>query len=157
MKQLQVSSRVTKFLKQLSNFNSEVGLFTFSLHKFWSPICWVMLMSLKDFFPLLILCMCYCIPPQLGVLKIMLKILLNPYCFIFYHPKCIHIVLTWFLWWCSPVNPVTNVVPLSLVLLVSLIKEAFEDWVSVIHGCIGLQAFPLDSSFTIVCLKNELL
>ncbi|KAH9773604.1 phospholipid-transporting ATPase 3 [Citrus sinensis] len=28
----------------------------------------------------------------------------------------------------SPVNPVTNVVPLSLVLLVSLIKEAWEDW-----------------------------
>ncbi|KAG6764746.1 hypothetical protein POTOM_032232 [Populus tomentosa] len=28
----------------------------------------------------------------------------------------------------SPVNPVTNVVPLTLVLLVSLIKEAFEDW-----------------------------
>ncbi|KAH9709265.1 phospholipid-transporting ATPase 3 [Citrus sinensis] len=27
-----------------------------------------------------------------------------------------------------PVNPVTNVVPLSLVLLVSLIKEAWEDW-----------------------------
>lgn len=33
-------------------------------------------------------------------------------------------------WSCSPVNPVTNVVPLSLVLLVSLIKEAWEDWVS---------------------------
>ncbi|KAG6510892.1 hypothetical protein ZIOFF_028937 [Zingiber officinale] len=29
----------------------------------------------------------------------------------------------------SPVSPVTNVVPLPLVLLVSLIKEAFEDWV----------------------------
>ncbi|CAN1321194.1 Phospholipid-transporting ATPase 3 [Linum perenne] len=28
----------------------------------------------------------------------------------------------------SPVNPVTNVVPLSLVLFVSLVKEAFEDW-----------------------------
>ncbi|KAG0549562.1 hypothetical protein BDA96_01G266000 [Sorghum bicolor] len=28
----------------------------------------------------------------------------------------------------SPVHPVTNVVPLSIVLLVSLIKEAFEDW-----------------------------
>lgn len=28
----------------------------------------------------------------------------------------------------SPVHPVTNVVPLSLVLCVSLIKEAFEDW-----------------------------
>ncbi|KAK6252623.1 hypothetical protein QUC31_014343 [Theobroma cacao] len=28
----------------------------------------------------------------------------------------------------SPVHPVTNVVPLSLVLLVSLVKEAFEDW-----------------------------
>lgn len=28
----------------------------------------------------------------------------------------------------SPVNPITNVVPLSMVLLVSLIKEAFEDW-----------------------------
>ncbi|KAE8698884.1 Phospholipid-transporting ATPase 3 [Hibiscus syriacus] len=28
----------------------------------------------------------------------------------------------------GPVHPVTNVVPLSLVLLVSLIKEAFEDW-----------------------------
>ncbi|GJN20599.1 hypothetical protein PR202_gb07995 [Eleusine coracana subsp. coracana] len=31
-------------------------------------------------------------------------------------------------WFFSPVHPVTNVVPLSLVLLVSLIKEAFEDW-----------------------------
>lgn len=30
----------------------------------------------------------------------------------------------------SPVHPITNVVPLSLVLLVSLVKEAFEDWVS---------------------------
>ncbi|XVF84838.1 hypothetical protein PTKIN_Ptkin17bG0071800 [Pterospermum kingtungense] len=28
----------------------------------------------------------------------------------------------------SPVHPITNVVPLSLVLLVSLVKEAFEDW-----------------------------
>ncbi|GMI90147.1 aminophospholipid ATPase 3 [Hibiscus trionum] len=28
----------------------------------------------------------------------------------------------------SPVHPVTNMVPLSLVLLFSLIKEAFEDW-----------------------------
>ncbi|KAL9325426.1 hypothetical protein ACSQ67_006071 [Phaseolus vulgaris] len=28
----------------------------------------------------------------------------------------------------SPVSPITNVLPLSLVLLVSLIKEAFEDW-----------------------------
>ncbi|KAK9104801.1 hypothetical protein Scep_021645 [Stephania cephalantha] len=28
----------------------------------------------------------------------------------------------------SPVSPITNVVPLSLVLLVSLVKEAFEDW-----------------------------
>ncbi|KAF5741024.1 phospholipid-transporting ATPase 3 isoform X1 [Tripterygium wilfordii] len=28
----------------------------------------------------------------------------------------------------SPVNPVTNVVPLSLVLFASLVKEAFEDW-----------------------------
>lgn len=28
----------------------------------------------------------------------------------------------------SPVHPVTNVVPLSLVLFVSLVKEAFEDW-----------------------------
>ncbi|KAK8677118.1 hypothetical protein V6N13_142674 [Hibiscus sabdariffa] len=28
----------------------------------------------------------------------------------------------------SPVNPVTNMVPFSLVLLFSLIKEAFEDW-----------------------------
>jgi hypothetical protein len=52
---------------------------------------------------------------------------------------------------------VTNVVPLSLVLLVSLIKEAFEDWVSVIHGCCVLQALSFDSSFTMVCLKNELL
>ena len=33
-------------------------------------------------------------------------------------------------------HPVTNVVPLSLVLLVSLIKEAFEDWVSItVHAC----------------------
>ncbi|XP_020521908.1 phospholipid-transporting ATPase 3 isoform X2 [Amborella trichopoda] len=29
----------------------------------------------------------------------------------------------------SPVHPITNVVPLSLVLFVSLVKEAFEDWV----------------------------
>ncbi|XWS68900.1 hypothetical protein CRYUN_Cryun04dG0133400 [Craigia yunnanensis] len=36
----------------------------------------------------------------------------------------------------SPVHPVTNVVPLSLVLLVSLIKEAFEDWVrTTVHAC----------------------
>nr|XP_023895567.1 phospholipid-transporting ATPase 3-like [Quercus suber] len=28
----------------------------------------------------------------------------------------------------SPVSPITNVVPLSLVLFVSLVKEAFEDW-----------------------------
>ncbi|KAF6157302.1 hypothetical protein GIB67_004240 [Kingdonia uniflora] len=28
----------------------------------------------------------------------------------------------------SPVHPITNVVPLSLVLFVSLVKEAFEDW-----------------------------
>ncbi|XP_039014026.1 phospholipid-transporting ATPase 3-like [Hibiscus syriacus] len=28
----------------------------------------------------------------------------------------------------SPVNPVTNMVPLTLVLIFSLIKEAFEDW-----------------------------
>ncbi|KAM7269267.1 hypothetical protein ACFE04_024764 [Oxalis oulophora] len=28
----------------------------------------------------------------------------------------------------SPVNPITNVVPLSLVLFVSLVKELFEDW-----------------------------
>lgn len=28
----------------------------------------------------------------------------------------------------SPVSPITNVLPLSLVLLVSLVKEAFEDW-----------------------------
>ena len=27
-------------------------------------------------------------------------------------------------------SPITNVVPLSLVLFVSLVKEAFEDWVS---------------------------
>ena len=27
-------------------------------------------------------------------------------------------------------HPITNVVPLSLVLFVSLVKEAFEDWVS---------------------------
>lgn len=33
-------------------------------------------------------------------------------------------------WLCSPVSPITNVLPLSLVLLVSLIKEAWEDWVS---------------------------
>ncbi|KAL5980615.1 Phospholipid-transporting ATPase 3 [Asimina triloba] len=31
-------------------------------------------------------------------------------------------------WSCSPVHPITNVVPLSLVLFVSLVKEAFEDW-----------------------------
>ncbi|KAL4558341.1 hypothetical protein LXL04_036540 [Taraxacum kok-saghyz] len=30
----------------------------------------------------------------------------------------------------SPVSPITNVIPLSLVLFVSLVKEAFEDWVS---------------------------
>lgn len=29
-------------------------------------------------------------------------------------------------------HPVTNVVPLSLVLFVSLVKEAFEDWVSMV-------------------------
>ena len=29
--------------------------------------------------------------------------------------------------WCSPVNPITNVLPLVLVLAVSLAKEAFED------------------------------
>ncbi|GJV53791.1 phospholipid-transporting ATPase 3-like protein [Tanacetum coccineum] len=28
----------------------------------------------------------------------------------------------------SPVSPITNVIPLSLVLFVSLVKEAFEDW-----------------------------
>lgn len=28
---------------------------------------------------------------------------------------------------CSPVNPITNVLPLVLVLSVSLAKEAFED------------------------------
>ncbi|XP_029127441.1 phospholipid-transporting ATPase 3 isoform X3 [Cajanus cajan] len=28
----------------------------------------------------------------------------------------------------SPLSPITNVIPLSLVLLLSLIKEAFEDW-----------------------------
>lgn len=28
---------------------------------------------------------------------------------------------------CSPVNPITNVLPLVLVLAVSLAKEAFED------------------------------
>nr|GEX60240.1 phospholipid-transporting ATPase 3 [Tanacetum cinerariifolium] len=28
----------------------------------------------------------------------------------------------------SPVSPITNVVPLSIVLFVSLVKEAFEDW-----------------------------
>lgn len=39
---------------------------------------------------------------------------------------------------CSPVSPITNVLPLSLVLLVSLIKEAWEDWVS-------LESFPLFS------------
>ncbi|CAK7332719.1 unnamed protein product [Dovyalis caffra] len=58
--------------------------------------------------------------------------------------------------WTSPVNPVTNVVPLSLVLLVSLIKEAFEDWVSVIHDYCGLHALSFDSSFRMMCLKNEL-
>ena len=31
-------------------------------------------------------------------------------------------------------SPITNVLPLSLVLLVSLIKEAFEDWVSTSFG-----------------------
>ncbi|KAF7829418.1 phospholipid-transporting ATPase 3 [Senna tora] len=30
--------------------------------------------------------------------------------------------------WNRPVSPITNVAPLSLVLLISLIKEAFEDW-----------------------------
>ncbi|RZC80034.1 hypothetical protein C5167_042608 [Papaver somniferum] len=29
---------------------------------------------------------------------------------------------------CSPVSPITNVVPLSLVLFASLVKEAWEDW-----------------------------
>lgn len=32
----------------------------------------------------------------------------------------------------SPVSPITNVLPLTLVLLVSLVKEAWEDWVSVV-------------------------
>ncbi|CAJ1939977.1 unnamed protein product, partial [Sphenostylis stenocarpa] len=32
------------------------------------------------------------------------------------------------IWGLGPVSPITNVLPLSLVLLVSLIKEAFEDW-----------------------------
>lgn len=31
---------------------------------------------------------------------------------------------------CSPVSPITNVAPLSMVLFISLVKEAFEDWVS---------------------------
>ncbi|KAL2904259.1 Phospholipid-transporting ATPase 3 [Bienertia sinuspersici] len=28
----------------------------------------------------------------------------------------------------SPVSPITNVAPLSMVLIISLVKEAFEDW-----------------------------
>ena len=35
---------------------------------------------------------------------------------------------------CSPVSPITNVLPLSMVLFVSLVKEAWEDWVSTISS-----------------------
>lgn len=41
-----------------------------------------------------------------------------------------HLHLKKFFFNCSPVSPYTNVAPLSIVLIVSLIKEAFEDWVS---------------------------
>lgn len=42
----------------------------------------------------------------------------------------------------SPVSPITNVLPLSMVLFVSLVKEAWEDWVSYIRS--------LASSFQVV-------
>ncbi|XP_043724477.1 phospholipid-transporting ATPase 3-like isoform X1 [Telopea speciosissima] len=43
----------------------------------------------------------------------------------------------------SPVNPITNVVPLSLVLFVSLIKEAFEDWKRLLNDRV-INSSPID-------------
>lgn len=48
---------------------------------------------------------------------------------------------------CSPVHPITNVVPLSLVLLVSLIKEAFEDWVSALTIRLPFNCFDSNVEF----------
>ncbi|XP_043706118.1 phospholipid-transporting ATPase 3-like isoform X2 [Telopea speciosissima] len=43
----------------------------------------------------------------------------------------------------SPVHPVTNVVPLSLVLFVSLVKEAFEDWKRLLNDKV-INSSPVD-------------
>uniref|UniRef100_A0A1D1Z7N5 Phospholipid-transporting ATPase n=2 Tax=Anthurium amnicola TaxID=1678845 RepID=A0A1D1Z7N5_9ARAE len=43
----------------------------------------------------------------------------------------------------SPVHPITNVVPLSLVLLVSLVKEAFEDWKRLLNDRV-INSTPVD-------------
>ncbi|XP_058073822.1 phospholipid-transporting ATPase 3 isoform X2 [Magnolia sinica] len=43
----------------------------------------------------------------------------------------------------SPVHPVTNVVPLSLVLFVSLVKEAFEDWKRLLNDRV-INSTPVD-------------
>ncbi|XP_010255676.1 PREDICTED: phospholipid-transporting ATPase 3-like [Nelumbo nucifera] len=43
----------------------------------------------------------------------------------------------------SPVHPITNVVPLSLVLFVSLVKEAFEDWKRLLNDRV-INSSPID-------------
>ncbi|OVA11949.1 Cation-transporting P-type ATPase [Macleaya cordata] len=43
----------------------------------------------------------------------------------------------------SPVHPITNVVPLSLVLFASLVKEAFEDWKR-LHNDKVINSTPID-------------
>ncbi|XXG48466.1 hypothetical protein AAC387_Pa02g2908 [Persea americana] len=43
----------------------------------------------------------------------------------------------------SPVHPITNVVPLSLVLFVSLVKEAFEDWKRLLNDRV-INGTPID-------------
>ncbi|OVA09139.1 Cation-transporting P-type ATPase [Macleaya cordata] len=43
----------------------------------------------------------------------------------------------------SPVHPITNVVPLSLVLFVSLVKEAFEDWKRLLNDRV-INSTPVD-------------
>ncbi|XP_042497876.1 phospholipid-transporting ATPase 3-like isoform X2 [Macadamia integrifolia] len=43
----------------------------------------------------------------------------------------------------SPVHPVTNVVPLSLVLFISLVKEAFEDWKRLLNDRV-INSTPID-------------
>lgn len=66
-------------------------------------------------------------------------------------------LLTFFFWLYSPVNPVTNVVPLSLVLLVSLIKEAWEDRVSTValaHGSVPSELFFLQRHGRCVACKT---